>query len=258
MADSTRSLVKQALLLGVAAMLLWAGARTAWRIQVAADLTRRSEPLQHAPAQPRLRLLVVGDSTAVGTGASGPSTSVVGLLAQAFPGLLIENRARDGAMFGAVVDQLAGDAAFDMVLVMAGGNDVVRLRGLQAMQADIDRTVARARERAALVVLLPAGNVGNAPFFYPPVSWLMTWRARRLHGFVQQAAARHGALVVNLFRARSADPFVQQPALNAADGLHPADAGYRVWFDELVAQAGLAQRLAAAAPVPAPAAAPSR
>ena len=38
--------------------------------------------------------------------------------------------------------------------------------------------------------------------------------------------------------------------MNAADGLHPADAGYRVWFDELMAQAGLSQHLSAAASIP--------
>ncbi len=247
MSPPARPLARKALLFGVAAMVLWAGARTAWRLQEAADLTRRSEPLQQAPARPALRLLVVGDSTAVGTGASGPATGVVGLLAQAFPQLLIENRARDGAMFAAVVAQLDGDTPFDMVLVMAGGNDVVRLRGLEALRHDIDRTLARARERGAQVVVVPPGNVGNAPFFYAPASWLMTWRARRLHDFVREAASRHGAVVVNLFRERAEDPFVLQPSLNAADGLHPADAGYRVWFGELMTQAALPQRLAAAA-----------
>ena len=34
--------------------------------------------------------------------------------------------------------------------------------------------------------------------------------------------------------------------LNARDGLHPSDAGYRVWFDQLMAQADLAGPLAAA------------
>jgi len=96
------------------------------------------------------------------------------------------------------------------------------------------------------LVLMPAGNVGNAPFFGAPVSWLMTWRSRRLHAFVNEAASRHGAVVVNLFRERADDPFVLQPWLNASDGLHPDDAGYRVWFGELMAQAALPQRLCAA------------
>lgn len=246
MASFTRVPVSKVLLWGAVAVVLWAGARTAWRVQQSMTLTRLSEPLHSSPRQATMRLLIVGDSTAVGTGASGPQASVAGLLAQAFPRLQIHNRARDGATFAQLPAQLAADGRFDMVLVMAGGNDVVRLRSLQAVRSDIDNVVRRASERSALVVLMPAGNVGNAPFFYPPVSWLMAWRSRQLHAFVNEAASRHGAVVVHLYRERTDDPFVKDPRLNAPDGLHPSDAGYRVWFGELMAQAGLSQRLSAA------------
>jgi lysophospholipase L1-like esterase len=249
MAAFTRPAVLKLLLWGALALVLWAGGRTAWRVQQSIGLARQSEPLEHAPEHATVRLLIVGDSTAVGTGASGPEASVAGLLAQAFPHLQIDNRARDGATFAQVPDQLGGDQRFDMVLVMAGGNDVVRLRDLDALREDVHRVVRLALERGDRVVLMPAGNVGNAPFFFPPVSWLMTWRSRRLHTIVNAVAAPPGVVVVNLFRERADDPFVRQPRLNARDGLHPADAGYRVWFDELMAQAALAQRFAAALPV---------
>ena len=45
------------------------------------------------------------------------------------------------------------------LLVMAGGNDVVRLRRLGAVQTDVDRVTRRARQRAALVVLMPLAVV---------------------------------------------------------------------------------------------------
>ena len=89
----------------------------------------------------------------------------------------------------------------------------------------------------------PAGNVGNAPFFFAPVSWSMTRRSRAMHGFVQDAAARSGATYVNLFHERDDDPFVIDKSLNARDGLHPSDAGYQVWLRELMAQSDLSQRL---------------
>jgi lysophospholipase L1-like esterase len=221
---------------------------TVWRIGQSAELARQSEPLQVRPAAPALRLLVVGDSTAVGTGASTPAHSLAGLLAARFPGLLIENRARDGATFADVAAQLAGAERFDMVLVQAGGNDVIRLRDLDQVAQDIDHVTTLARQVADLVVLMPAGNVGNAPFFLPPMSWWMTQRARRLHAAVAATAARHGAVYVRLFQERADDPFARQRALNASDGLHPSDAGYRVWMQQLMQQAGLAGRLTAAAP----------
>lgn len=234
------------LVAGVVAVLLVASGRTLWRIGQAADMARASEPLQQVPARPAMRMLIVGDSTAVGTGASTARQSVGGLIAQDHPNLLIDNRARDGATFADVAVQLAGDARYDIVLVQAGGNDVIRMRGLDALRRDVDRVAALARRHASVVVLMPAGNVGNAPFFFPPVSWLMTWRARRLHAFVDEAAIRHAATYVNLFHERADDPFVRRPELNARDGLHPSDAGYRLWFAELNAQADLPLRLAAA------------
>lgn len=241
--------MKTALLfLGLAAGLavLTLGGCAASRISQAAQLARESEPLQHTPANATQRLLIVGDSTGVGTGASSAKASLAGLLAQAFPRLRIDNRARDGATFEGVVQQLLADSQrYDVVLIQAGGNDVIRFRSDEAMRADIDRATALAAERAPRVLLMPAGNVGNAPFFFAPVSSLMTSRAERLHGHIQAAAQHHGAVYVNLFQPPETDPFVQNPELHARDGLHPSDAGYRVWFDELVRQADLSRLLAA-------------
>lgn len=217
-----------------------------WRLSQSAELARGSQTLQATPGEPALRLLVVGDSTAVGTGASSPAASLAGLLAARFPRLLIENRASDGATFADLETQLTGVKQFDMVLVQAGGNDVIRLRDMNAVRLDIERVTALARQHAPLVVLMPAGNVGNAPFFFPPLSWWMTQRSRQLHAHAQASAARAGVVYVGLFEERENDPFAQQRDLNAKDGLHPSDAGYRVWLDQLMLQADLQRRLAAA------------
>jgi lysophospholipase L1-like esterase len=228
------------------ALLLTAGC-AAWRVGQSRELAQRSEPFSQAPASPALRVLIVGDSTAVGTGASSAEHSVAGLMAHDHPRLSIDNRAQDGARFEQVQAQLASAGGrFDIVLIQAGGNDVIRLRSQEALKADIERVADLARQRATVVIFMPAGNVGNAPFFFAPWSWWMTRRARMLHRHVAQAAARTGAIYVNMFRERADDPFVVMPSLNAADGLHPSDIGYLVWWQALQVQADMAQRLAPA------------
>ena len=227
------------------ALILLAGC-AASRLSDAAELARQSEPLQRHVEQARARLLIVGDSTAVGTGASSPGASLAGLLAQAYPGLDIENRGRDGATFSELTPQLEGSSRFDAVLILAGGNDVIRLRDLDKAVRQLDGAIRLARLRADTVVVMPAGNVGNAPFFLAPLSWWMSSRSRQLHALVQAAAAQQGASYVNLFKERRDDPFAQRPELNARDGLHPSDEGYRLWFKELMAQSPLAQQLAGA------------
>jgi hypothetical protein len=92
---------------------------------------------------------------------------------------------------------------------------------------------------------MPAGHVGNASFFMPTVLWLMTGRSCRLHAFASEATSHRGAVRVNLFHEAAAEPFVQQPGPNAMDGLHPDDAGYRMWFDGLMTQAALSERFSA-------------
>ena len=150
--------------------LLLAAGTVAWRIGLSIELTRRSRPFEQRPYSPARRLLVVGDSTAVGTGASSTGRSLAGLIARDHPELLIENRARDGARFEQVAEQLAAGGRFDIVLVQAGGNDVIRLRAEGALRADVERVADLARQRAGLVIFMPAGNVGNAPLFFPPWS----------------------------------------------------------------------------------------
>lgn len=233
-------------LLAAFALLVTTGCAV-WRVKESMALAKASEPLQASPPGANRSLLIVGDSTAVGTGASSPAASVAGLLAGAYPQLRIVNRARDGARFADLAAQLwKGDERFDTVLVLAGGNDVIRLTGEDTLRAGVQQVAQLARERSATVVLMPSGNVGNAPFFFAPMTWWMTRRSQQLHAIVREAAQASGARYVNLYQPRATDPFAQRPReLHAPDGLHPSDAGYRLWFTELQSQAALAQALAA-------------
>lgn len=239
-------LAMPALFAAVLGTAIMASGCAPWRLNEARALVERSEALQRVPADPAQRLLIVGDSTAVGTGATSPQTSLAGLLAQAWPRLEIENRAENGAKLADVGEQLeAATGRYDLVLVQAGGNDVIRLRSQSAMRRDIERVAELARARSAQVLIMPAGNVGSAPLFLAPVSWYMTARSRTLHGLVREAAARHQAVYINRFQERDQDPFAMQPDLMySADGLHPSDAGYRNWFEVLSAQAPLNTLLA--------------
>ena len=225
----------------VAAPVVLAALYTAYRFAQSVALARRSEALQVAPPEPRKRLLIVGDSTGVGTGASTPQASLAGLIAAEHPDLAIVNRSADGASFDRIAAQLEGGGRFDAVLILGGGNDMIRLTGADALRAALSRVLFLARGRSDNVVLMPAGNVGNAPFFLWPWSALMTQRSRVLHAVARQAAAANGATYVGLFKERAVDPFAQEPRrLHAADRLHPSDAGYALWHRELAAQSGLA------------------
>lgn len=212
------------------------------RVSKVAELVREAEPYTARPAQPEKRVLIVGDSTAVGTGADTPAQSLAGLIGQHHPRWQIDNLGANGAKWADLPAQLERAAGgYDLVLVLAGGNDVIRFTPLFRLREPIQRTAALAAQKGRHVVLMPCGNVGHAPFFAPPLTWVFSRRSERLHAAVQEVAASEGVHYVRLLRPRDQDPFViHRDTLNAADGLHPSSAGYAEWYRELVAQGGIA------------------
>lgn len=214
----------------------------AHRLSVAKELAARAQAFTAAPAQPERSLLVVGDSTGLGTGADSPQDSVAGRIGAAHPRWLIDNLAENGAKAADVVKQLEGvHQRYDLVLVMAGGNDVMRLTSANHLRQNLVHMVRLAQGHAPTVVLMPMGNVGHAPFFFSPVSWLMSRRSKELHAMVQQIASESGARYVRLLQPAKTDPFALEPKkMHAADGLHPSSQGYAEWYSELVRQGGLA------------------
>ena len=189
-----------------------------WRLGKARALARASTAFQQEPPAPapELRLLVVGDSTGVGTGASQPVASVAGLLGAAYPHLLVHNQASDGARFDAVPAQLAATAegqGYDVVLIQVGGNDVIRGTDAAVLAEVLEVSIGAAKAQlrpGGVAIVQPAGNAGNAAFFLPPLSQLMSQRARELRSAVRSVAARHGVVFVNRYQETAQYPFVQR------------------------------------------------
>ena len=211
------------------------------RLSVSRELADAARPYTAHPSDPQRTLLIVGDSTALGTGADSPETSLAGWIGQAHPQWRIDNHAVNGAKFADVVQQLRkADSGYDLVLVVAGGNDVMQLTGMAKLRAGMAEAVALAQERGRRVVLMPCGNVGHAPFFLPRLTWWMDSRSKDMHAIAQSVASNGGARYIRLLQPKESDPFVlRSKEMNAADGLHPSSTGYHHWYTELVRQGGL-------------------
>jgi len=247
--SSGRLAMRGTLYLAMLAAAASLGGSTVQNLRRAARLTRLSRPFHASPEAAEASLLIVGDSTALGTGASTPQASLAGRIAAQYPRLRVRNLARAGARFADIAGQLHDAGRHDLILVAGGANDVMRFTPRRRLAQDIDLTLHRAASQAQRVILVPAPNVGNAPFFPRPLSWLLSHRARLLHRLARASAGTVGAAYVDLYREQAADPFARDPQrLIAADCLHPSDAGYGVWFDELERQAPLSQLLGMPAP----------
>ena len=192
-------------------------------------------------------LLIVGDSTAVGTGADRPEDSIAGRMADEFDDVSIANLAQNGARLQDVHEQLQGTGkrSFDVVLVQAGANDILYGTPLDQIRTSVETLLDSACKKGGRVIFLSNGNIGLAPAFFPPLSWIYTWRARKVRSLFMDAAAERGVQYVDLFRERGADPFVADPErFYAPDFLHPGSEGYRYWYQEIKVQSSLASALA--------------
>jgi lysophospholipase L1-like esterase len=190
----------------------------------------------HRPPEAVHRILVVGDSTAVGIGADSPSETLVGHLVAHFPATCVENHARMGARAADVATQLelAEERRYDAVLIAVGGNDILRGTPRDAFQASLDRTLARACALSDVVILVNCPNVGSAPLFPWPINAILSRRSLRYRATFEAVCAGRPVEFLNFTFEPKLDPFRRARSVYfASDGLHPTGAAYRLCVERL-------------------------
>lgn len=187
---------------------------------------RRTTPLLPAPDGDRvggkgaLRLVVVGDSTAVGTGAESLHDALPGRL-----GTLLGARwrvvGRNGATAADVLRDHIGEAAggpADIAVLMVGWNDSLKLRSGRAFARDlgalIDRLVVASPEGRVVVVGPPAFR--DFAVLPQPLRRALGAHAAGLARVAARVAADHDVVFAPGFDGRSV----------ASDGFHPDRGGY--------------------------------
>ncbi len=216
----------------------------AWRIgrlmRVAEKLAAASLPFSRTVHQATLRILVVGDSSGLGIGASTAASSIAGLIGEKYTQANVVNVAVNGARTNDAVRQLqATPGTFDLIVVMVGGNDIVHFTPHEQLRRELGTVLALASRKAKHVLFSPTGNVGDVLLFPAPVRWILARRSRAIRRlFTEQVAAAAGDVrFADLYREGGADPFVVHPQRYfAADLFHPSDAGYADWFNVISSQ----------------------
>jgi lysophospholipase L1-like esterase len=242
--DPARDLTAFALV--SAALVAWRWASLARRIRIGESLAAVSAAFECRACVEGPRVLFVGDSVAVGCGATRPEDSIAGLLSLEFPHATIVNRACNGARVGEAIAQLraSGEERFEAILMNVGGNDILKRTRFSALPGRIDELVREARRRSDCVICTTTPNIGLMPMFFAPLSWWLTLRSRQLRDLFAEAAKRHGAHYVNFFHPRATDPFSREARrFYAPDGLHPSTECYRYVYAELRATTPLASVL---------------
>jgi lysophospholipase L1-like esterase len=193
-------------------------------------------------ADPLVRLVLLGDSTAAGVGVSRTQDTVGAQLAMRLSTERLSVRLSGVAVSGSRAGDLSpqvGRALVmtdrpDVAVVIIGANDATHVTPLDAVARDVEAAVRRLRAAGIAVVVATAPDMGAPPALARPLRDLVAWRARHVAARSEQAATRAGGLVVDL-AAETGPAFRADPErLHSSDLFHPSAAGYRVWADALL------------------------
>ncbi len=193
------------------------------------------QPFRRNVPDAKLKVLFVGDSTAVGTGAATNAQSIAGWLAQDFPQAHIDNRSRNGLKLeGLLKEFYPGLDRYDLVVMQIGANDILRFTRVFRIEQRLAILIDRAKVVGRQVVLLHSGNVGLAPIFHWPFTVIYQERSRSVREIYQRLAREKGVWYVDLFSERDQDPFGKNMnRYYSPDRLHLSGEGYRHWYERL-------------------------
>ena len=207
-----------------------------WRVQLGKGLVDRAERFENIVPQASYRILVIGDSTAVGTGVRDPGESIAGQLSRDFPHVSITNRGENGQRISELrlqLEEMQGQE-FDLIILHGGGNDIVRFANRNQLQRDMKEVLMLAKTMSNDVVLITSGNIGLAPIFPWPFSAIISARTQSVHKDFVALTQDANVLWVPLYTSRADDPFAEDiDTFYAADKFHPAARGYHVWYNVL-------------------------
>ncbi len=185
-----------------------------------------------------MRILVMGDSTVVGTGGR-PEESIAGRLGARYPEAMIVNDSENGLKLEAFLDRLEvrTEERYDLVVFQIGANDVIGMTPEEDIRARLTTALEQASVMAPHIIVICAGNVGLAPVFRWPLSALYTERSRSVRKLYLEVIALYPtARYVDLFNEREDEPFNKDiERYYAADRFHPSGDGYGIWFEKVEA-----------------------
>ncbi|MEV6343520.1 SGNH/GDSL hydrolase family protein [Actinoplanes sp. NPDC051851] len=193
---------------------------------------------------PPLRLVLLGDSAAVGVGVEWLSDTVGGqlarLVAEGTPEsgprhVLLSSVGVAGSRSSDLATQVArallGDRP-DVAVVLIGSHDTGPLRAPEEAAGHLGQAVRRLRSAGVRVVVGTCPDLGALRSMAPPLRQIAGALGRRTAKAQAAAVREAGGIVVDL-AAETGAVFRADAGTLCYDGFHPSADGYRVWAHAL-------------------------
>ena len=206
-----------------------------WRFIKTIYLIARVSPYEQSGVDNK-KILILGDSTGYGTGASQSADSIAGLIGSDFPTFSIINNSINGRTIGELVSVTESmSTKYEIIVLQIGGNDIIQKRNIDQVMLELDLIYKNLNLLTKNIVMISAGNVGAATAFSGKHAADYQTLSKRFHKRAELfAQEREGFEYINLFEEPETDPFVLHPNLYLSiDGLHPSSEGYKLWYEKL-------------------------
>ncbi|MCA9360703.1 hypothetical protein H6785_01450 [Candidatus Nomurabacteria bacterium] len=183
------------------------------------------------------RVLLLGDSTAVGTGASRPEDTIAGRLAHDFPKTEIINVAQNGGLVRDLHSQITPlkEQKFDLIIVSVGGNDVWHMTRLKNILSHLEYIIPTLISMSDhKVIFLTYNNIGSAPVFPKLMRGFLKSRCIKVQNVIREATYKLKVPTIDLFTDDDHNPFIENgDELFSFDGIHPSSTGYKLWYHRM-------------------------
>lgn len=199
--------------------------------QLADETINRTVPYEQHPANPNLRILVAGDSSAVGVGAIDPKFSIAGRLGQKFPDADLLNLGVSGAKISDLLNVLKNQKQhYDVILLQIGANDVTHFSSYATIRQGIAEVLSLSDQLGTKTILLTSGDLGVIPIFHWPLSWIMTDRTKKVRDiFLEESGKYSSVSYIDLFYELKRKKTNFSNAY-APDSFHLNGDGYEVYY----------------------------
>lgn len=181
------------------------------------------------------RILVIGDSTAVGVGAENPEASLAGRIGKDFPQSSIENIGVNGSRTRDLISRLDTTTYnhYDFIVINIGGNDIVRFTPYGDLEKDIRTVLDKAERLSDTVFLVTSGDVGTSELLPFGTRWLFSYRTRKVRDIFIKVAKEKDITYIDIYggHIKDGDPFKINPEIYySKDFFHPSSKGYENWY----------------------------
>lgn len=177
-------------------------------------------------------ILIVGDSTAYGTGATQLEETLAGRFAHDFPNVETHNYAVNGSLTKDVLLQLKNVEGkdYNMVIISTGGNDTWHFSNIDTMAEDIRTVIEKSKQLSnGNVALIIYNNIASGPVFPFFIRGTLLRRTEKINKLFIQIAEELGIEPIPIFLEGERCP----ANFFAHDGLHPSSEGYRIMYVRL-------------------------